>query len=499
MIILLNSKSATHSFRPPNALLYLGALLEGKYDYEIVDQNFDKNVLQTLTKLIKEKNVKYLGITVMPGPQMIHAIPISKELKRIYPALKIVWGGYFPTFHPNTVLSADYVDFCFRGNVESSFVDFIDALEGKPGAKPLKDILGLCYKEDGKIIKNEKAETTDPNTIPVLPYHRVSMERYLRPGKTHLGSRTMAYLSSIGCPFTCGFCAIAGLHKGVWLGRDPELVYRDIKFLKDNYNIGALEFHDDNFFVAEKRAYGIAKRIKDFNLKWWGEARPDTMMKYSDETLQMLADSGLKMVYFGAESSSEDILKLMNKGGTQTPQTVLNLAERLKKFNIIPEFSFVLGAPSENVEEVIDSDIKFIRKIKEINPLAEIILYIYSPVNFEDSEMSLASKLKGFDYPKTLDEWLSPRWKNFDIRKYAQTPWLKPHHIKKIKNFERTLNSRFPTLTDTKIRGWKRTLMELLGSWRYKTSFYFAPYELLVTQRLLRYRQPEIEGFAFED
>ena len=332
----------------------------------------------------------------------------------------------------------------------------------------------------------------------MLPYYKLDMDKYLRPGKSHLGPRTMNYLSSIGCPFTCGFCAIAGLHKGLWLGKDPELVYRDIKYLKEKYNIGALEFHDDNFFVSEKRAYAIAEHLKEFKLKWWGEARPDTTMKYSDETLQMLADSGLKMVYFGAESSSEEMLKLMNKGGTQTPQTVLDLAARFKKFGIVPEFSFILGAPSEHVDEDIERDINFIRKIKTINPLAEIILYIYSPVNFEDSEMSLASKMKGFDYPKTLDEWLSPRWKNFDIRKYAQTPWLKPHHIKKIKNFERALNARYPTLTDTKMRGWKRTLLEVMGSWRYGLSIYAAPYEIRLAQKLLKYRQPETEGFAFE-
>lgn len=498
MIILLNPKSADYSFRPPVALLYLGSLLEGNYDYEIVDQNMDKDVLNTLIQKIKETGAKHIGITVMPGPQMIHAIPVSKELKRIYPHLNIIWGGYFPTFHPNTVLSADYVDFAFRGNVESSFLDFIDILEGKNGAKQLKDIAGLCYKENGKIIHNPIAETTDPDTIPVLPYYKMDIDKYLRPGKTHLGPRTMNYLSSIGCPFTCGFCAIAGLHKGTWLGKDPELVYRDIKYLRENYNIGALEFHDDNFFVAEKRAYAIAEHLKEFNLRWWGEARPDTVMKYSDETLQMLADSGLKMVYFGAESSSEEMLKLMNKGGTQTPQTVLDLAARFKKFGIVPEFSFILGAPSEHVDEDIDRDIKFIRKIKTINPLAEIILYIYSPVNFEDSEMSLASKMKGFDYPKTLDEWLSPRWKNFDIRKYAQTPWLKKHHIKKIKNFERALNARYPTLTDTKMRGWKRTLLEVMGSWRYGLSIYAAPYEIRLAQKLLKYRQPETEGFAFE-
>ena len=78
--------------------------------------------------------------------------------------------------------------------------------------------------------------------------------------------------------------------------------------------------------------------------------------------------------------------------------------------------------------------------------------------------MSLAAKSKGFNYPKSLDDWLSPQWKYFDIRKYPQTPWLKPAHIRKIKNFERTLNSKYPTLTDTKIRGWRPAK----GSWSYR-------------------------------
>ena len=32
------------------------------------------------------------------------------------------------------------------------------------------------------------------------------MEKYL--GKTYLGQKTLAYHSSIGCPFTCSFCAV---------------------------------------------------------------------------------------------------------------------------------------------------------------------------------------------------------------------------------------------------------------------------------------------------
>ena len=346
------------------------------------------------------------------------------------------------------------------------------------------------------ISHNPKAEAIDPDLIPRLPYHRVDVDKYLNKGRTYLGPRTIGYHSSVGCPFLCGFCAVAGIYKGKWLGRSAELTASDIIFLKEKYNIGAVEFHDNNFFVAEKRVYDFAKAVNGLGIGWWGEARPDTVMKFSDDTWQMMADAGCKMIFFGAETSNDELLKLMHKGGTQNAQTLLDLAEKSKKYGIVPELSFVLGNPTDNVTRDIETDLKFIKQIKAINPAAEIVIYTYSPVNFEDSEMSLAAKLKGFDYPKSLEEWVSPKWQNFDLRKNPLTPWLKPHHFKMIRNFEKTLNAYYPTNSDLKIRGWKRSLLQFMGSWRYKTDFYTAPYEIMLTQKLLKYRQPELEGFA---
>lgn len=499
MIILLNPKSANYGFRVPNSLLYLGAFLEDKYQYEIVDENLDCNVENTLINLIKINKVKYLGVTVMPGPQMHRAVAISKSMRTIFPDLKILWGGYFPSLHRNTVLKSDFVDVTFRGHAEISFPEYLDCMEGKPGSKNISEIKGISYKENGKIIHNPDIENIDPDIIPLLPYHKVQTEKYLRLGKTYLGKRTIAYISSIGCPFTCGFCAIAGIYKGRWKGRDPELVSEDLKYLHAKYKIDAVEFHDDNMFVSEKRIFSIADKIKELKLGWWGEARADTMMKYSDETFELLAASGLKMVFYGAESSSEETLKLMNKGGTQNPGTILDLAERLKKYKIVPEFSFVLGSPSDDVDRSIDNDIEFIKKVKQINPEAEIIIYIYSPVNYEDSEMSLASKMKGFEYPESLEEWTSEKWKSFDLRKKTMTPWLKPYHIMKIRNFEKVLNASYPTVSDLKITGWRKNLLKKLGGWRYSSSFYNAPFEIRLAMKLLKYRQPEVEGFSFQE
>lgn len=499
MIILLNPKSARYGFRVPNSILTLGAFLEGKYDYEILDENIDNNIIDTISGIIKEKNIKYFGLTVMPALQLHRSVAISKKIKELFPSVKIIWGGYFPTLHPNTVLKSDYVDYVIKGHGEYSFLDLIDKLEKKPLAKNLNEIKGLSFKLNGEIIHNPKSEIINPDVIPLLPYHKVPVEKYLKISKTYLGPRTIGYHSSAGCPFLCGFCAVAGIYNGRWIGRSSELVANDLRFLKKNYNIGAVEFHDNNFFVSEKRCYDISEKIMDLDLGWWGEARPDTMMKFSDETWKIMSKAGLKMVFFGAESGSDEILKLMDKGGTQNSNTVLELVERCKKFNIVPELSFVLGSPTNNVDRDIENDLKYIKKIKKINPASEIIIYTYSPVNFEDSEMSLAAKMKGFDYPKTLEEWISPRWANFDMRKNPLTPWLKPRHFKKIRNFEKTLNAYYPTNSDLKIKGWRRNLLRLMGSWRYISSVYIAPYEIMLSMKLMRYRQPEVEGFAYED
>jgi radical SAM superfamily enzyme YgiQ (UPF0313 family) len=202
------------------------------------------------------------------------------------------------------------------------------------------------------------------------------------------------------------------------------------------------------------------------------------------------------MIFFGAESSSQETLALMDKGGKQTPDTVLELAARARTFDIIPEFSFVLGTPSDDVDAQIDRDIRYIRRIKEINPASEIVIYVFSPVFFDDTDLLEKSRELGFRFPTRLVEWLEPKWASFDLRKHPLTPWLKPHHFEQISNFERVLNARFPTISDIKLKRWQTGILKTLGAWRYKAGFYAAPWEIrFVANRLFRYRQPEIEGF----
>jgi radical SAM superfamily enzyme YgiQ (UPF0313 family) len=261
------------------------------------------------------------------------------------------------------------------------------------------------------------------------------------------------------------------------------------------WGIDSVLFFDNNFFMGEKRTAAFAERMAGKNITWWGEGRPDTVMHYSDETLRLMRDGGCKMIFFGAESSSQDTLDAMDKGGTQTPDTVLDLCARFKQFNIIPELSFILGNPSDTIDEDIERDIRFIRKAKEINPRAEIIIYVYSPVFFDDAPMFQEALQRGFHFPQTLDDWVSPQWVNFDIRKNPATPWLKPQHIQKIKGFEAALDAVYPTVTDIRLRPWQKRVLKALGGWRYNLKMYTAPYDIRIAKKAMRYLQPQQEGF----
>jgi anaerobic magnesium-protoporphyrin IX monomethyl ester cyclase len=496
-VLLFNPRAQNHKARIPNSILQVAASIEGKFDYLIVDGNLETDPAETIFNYLKTHTISYFACTVMPGPQLKQAIPISKKIRALYPGIKIIWGGYFPSNHPKTVLHSGYVDFIVNGMGDVCFPALLSSLQNKTS---YKEISNLIYAEDGKLIITKKDSIYELDTLPQLPFEKLNtfypLEKYL--GKTYLGSKTLAYHSSFGCPFTCSFCAVVPIYSGRWKGKSAELIYKDVLYLKEKYGATAIEFHDNNFFVSEKRVVEFAKLVKNEGMIWWGEARIDTMNKYKDESLQLIREAGCKMIFFGAETGNDEILKKMDKGGTQSAEQIMSFAARLRHFDIIPEYSFVLGTPVGDEEEVnrqIDFDIDFIRKIKMINPATEIIIYTYSPVPTEGSDMYEQVKASGFHFPEKLEDWISPEWENFDLRKNPLTPWLKPYMIDKIKNFETVLNAYYPTVSDTKLSTAKKLVLKTVSAWRYRLKVYTLPKEIRLFQVYWKYRQPEKEGF----
>ena len=496
-ILLFNPRSAIAKYRIPNSILNIAASVDGKWDWVIVDGNREVDPYKKIMEHLKSGTIKYVGFTVMPGPQLKQAIPYAKLIKKDFPDVVMIWGGYFATNQFKVVLDSGYVDFVINGPGDHAFPQLIDALEKDA---PYEFIKNLIYRSGDHIIKTSKEDLIEQDSLLPLPYNKLnefySIDKYL--GKTYLGKKTLSYHSSIGCPFTCSFCAVVPIYEARWKAKSARSVYNDIKYIKDKWGADAIEFHDNNFFVSEKRAVEFSQLIKAEKMTWWGMARIDTMTKFSDASLALIREAGCKMIFFGAESGNNNILKQMDKGGTQSGEQIAAFAARMKKFDIIPEYSFVLGTPAATPEEVdkqIDYEIEFIKRIKSINPKTEIVIYTYSPVPTEGSELYNQALSNGFSFPQDLEDWISPQWENFDLRKNPLTPWLTPAMIDKIRNFETVLNGYYPTVSDIKMNETKRRLIHLAAGLRYKVNLYKYPYEIKLLQRIWKYRQPEIQGF----
>ena len=500
-VLLLNPRSGRSKHRIPNSILQVGASIEGKYEYIFVDGNLERDPWSVTKKYLETGKVKFFGCTVMPGPQLQQAIPYSKKIRELFPDVIIIWGGYFSANQHVTVLNSGFVDYVINGPADVAFPKLLDTLINN---RPPDGILNLIHRRENKIVKEAQEPLLDQDMLPQLPYEKLNnfypLKRYF--GKSFLGNRTAAYHSSMGCPFTCSFCAVVPIYNARWKGKSANLIYKDIKYLIDKYGVDAVEFHDNNFFVSERRTVEFSEMILNEGISWWGEGRIDTVDKYSDESLEIMRKAGCKMIFFGAETSNDELLKKMDKGGTQTTAQMKKFAERLKKFDIVPEYSFVLGFPAETPEKVmeqIDNDIAYIKTIKSINPNTEIIIYVYSPVPTEGSQMYEQVKKSGFRFPEKLEDWLAPEWQNFDLRKNPLTPWLTPKMVNRILNFETVLNAQYPTASDFKLTKIQKTVMRKISSLRYNLNFFAFPYELKALQKFwLKYRQPEIEGFYQE-
>ena len=491
MIILYNPPSSQQR-KPvlPMSLLALGAMLEGEHAYRIVDGNLMGDTVAEVDRAIRETGADVLAVTVMPGPQLGDAAPLCRAMKARHPRLAIVWGGYFPTQHFDACLRSDYVDYVVRGHGEAVFKSLVDAL--RKGDVP-SGLPGLAYRHprSGQIVSNPLPPIPHPDRLPDWPYYRVDAARYVR--RTFMGRRTLPHHSSYGCPFFCNFCAVVNMVNGRWLAQSAERAAATVQRLAREFGVDAVEFYDNNFFTAEARTAEFAERVRPLGIGWWGEARIDTLMHYSDRTWGLMRDAGLRMVFLGAESGSDETLKRMNKGGRASAEKTLELAARLRQYGVVPEMSFVLGNPPDHEADVRQT-IEFIRKVKRVNPDVEIILYMYMPVPLA-GELYEQARTEGFQFPETLEVWISPEWQEFSQRRSANVPWLRDPVRRRIRDFQYVINAYYSTATDVRLPGFTRWALRALSAWRYHLRVYGHPLELRAFNRLLAYQRPETSGF----
>ena len=124
---------------PPYSILFIADYLK-KYNIDVVvfDLRFDK--IEQVIEVINQEKPEYIGVSVMTGPQIYHALKICKTIKKEFKDIKIVWGGVNPTILPGQTLKNQLKDIVIRGEGEIPYYELVSG-------KKINQINGLSYKK----------------------------------------------------------------------------------------------------------------------------------------------------------------------------------------------------------------------------------------------------------------------------------------------------------------------------------------------------------------
>ena len=356
-------------------------LLKRDIDVKIFDLRHD-DIKQVLDK-ISEDEPKYVGISVMTGPQIYNALIISKLIKQEFKEVKIVWGGIHSTILPTQTLQNRLIDIIIRGEGEKPYYKLVSG-------KKISQINGLSFKKDKKIIhnpENKLLESSELNKLSI-PWELIDPGRYIENGNFNM-------ITSRGCPYKCAFCYNALLNN-VWRGWTPEKCMQELDKALE-FGARKIFFYDDNFFANLKRIKALFTYFKENNIIWKAELRVDRL---DYELAEEAKKHGCNQMYFGAESGSQRILNILNKNISITD--IIRSAKITKELEIIADYSWMIGIPGET-EKDLKMTIKLIKKVKKINPNSEFSIKILFP--YPKTAIYQKALDMGFKPPSNLLEW----------------------------------------------------------------------------------------------
>jgi radical SAM superfamily enzyme YgiQ (UPF0313 family) len=495
-VLLINPTivSRRHA-RFPLSLLALANGLERSYESVVIDGNVERETRTAVQRALATGPFAAIGMSVMGGPQIEPAIELSRAARAICPATPIVWGGYFPTLNAAAAMNASYVDYAIRGPGEETFVELLERL-GDSRAESLGAVPGLSWRSGDEIVHNADRKIARSRPSLIANYPKLGDPRaYLT--KTVLGRRTAAHQAALGCRFRCTFCGVAAMFGGATALPSAQVLEHDLHYLKHELGADSVQFYDHNFFDREMDMVPLLEVMAKFALPWWCYARSDALLDLSSKSWSLVRQSRLRMAYIGAESPNDQLLREIRKG-TKAEQT-LEVAKLCRRHGVIPELSFMVAPPEDPVGET-ERTFEFIRQVKRVNPEAEIIVYIYTPLPPESVPASArrhVEPIRDADgnpvmFPKTPEEWTQRHW--VDYACHANAPWVSEKLLRRIRDFVTVMRCRFPTVQDVHSTPWKRTVLRTAASWRYLARRYDRPWELKLAQRLLRPADPRATG-----
>lgn len=314
--------------------------------------------------LLKNEIEKYapdlIGLSVMSSMYLDTINKVMEMLHSNFP-IPTVCGGAFASMFPEYFLNRN-VPFVIRSDGELALCQLANAIVNEDN---YKEISGLCFAENEKIIVNEIGgllNDIDGYGIPIVnSTNACFIDRdTIEYGDPQLNTRSYEVIGSRGCPFNCSYCCCCNLRKllpkgikGVRTRSVDSIIAELIEAKKQCKHIAFIHFYDEIFpnlpgwvdkFVVEYK--------KHINLPFTIWSHPKMV---DADVLKKLVQVGLTEVIMGIQSGSPYIRKeIFHRNETQ--QDILEATRIIRESGVFwCSYDFMLQHPFETIDDLKES------------------------------------------------------------------------------------------------------------------------------------------------
>ena len=348
------------SAQPPMSALALASFLQTRGHTVRI---FDRETQRGFMKAVKEFAPDVVAVTLLSASLIPDSMQISRELKAL--GLPVLWGGHMASAIPELVMRSGLVDYVGISEGEYTMLELLEVVAGR---RSPESVLGIAYlDENGEYHQTPERPFADLADFPPLDYSLISVERYI--DKFHYANRTFMMITSKGCLFSCKFCFNKGFHRCQQRLYPFEVLFEQLKYLKENHHIDGVSFADELFGADKQALREFCRGMKELDLKW---VAGSTMGLLSREDLQMMHEAGCRSLMFGLESGSAEMRKALHKyyDASKIDETFRNCRD----IGILTIAAFIIGLPDETTEQLRETIHLYFRTSPEL-----VLLYYYSP------------------------------------------------------------------------------------------------------------------------
>lgn len=238
-------------------------------------------------------------------------IELAKRVKLFWKDTLTVTGHDFASLNYQDILTRyDQFDVIVRGEGEIAFAELAKALSNNTS---LNDVPNIVYKSNNNFIVTPMHPGLSLDSLPFpnrgdLPYIK---DLGLAP----------AIFTSRGCLYRCNYCTtgqVASLLKGTnsYRMRTVDKVVDEIEYLINEHDVKWITFVDDLFVANESRSVNRATEIaneilrRGIKISFKVDCRIDSI---NEELFRLLYDAGLREIFVGIETASDEQLQFYNK------------------------------------------------------------------------------------------------------------------------------------------------------------------------------------------